>query len=606
VSLGPTTPTDEQMYVIEAPATARIVVLAPAGTGKTEVVSKRLAHFVETEDLVPGSDLIVLSFSRNAVGEIKRRIRTGDPRIAAIHVATFDSYATRLLATHANPGDWEDGDYDDRIRGARRLLLEHDDARSDLARYRHVVVDEIQDLVGERAELVDAILCALTPSAGFTLLGDPAQGIYDFQLKSGGSSVTGRQFLRRVLDRAPEPEVRELTTDFRSQAKFSTSAAARGRSIREQALDYQTSSETDGGIGTGLYELPSYDLTWACRVLSRASRDGQTGAVLCKTNGQALLVSRALHDADVPHLLRPGAGDRPIVSWLASAFRGYQYPTMSRGALEERLARSDARPDIDTAWRALKRAEGRGSPTLSTRILASRVQTGVIPEELVENPDCPVSVSSIHRAKGLEWDVVCLCGLERVGDDAFDYARLTYVAMTRAREELSRIRSVDDKGLHRSQGVGRWFRREHPRARASQIELLAGDIETVGPGGAMFFEGDANAIQEYLAARVEPGDPLKLVLIRSIVEGQPRAIYRVDHKGNPIGVTSERLSEALKEGVDRGRPFEFPSRIIQGRVQAVETVVGSSAAGSRAGLGSSGFWLRPRIGGLADLQWGDK
>ena len=51
---------------------------------------------------------------------------------------------------------------------------------------RHVLVDEIQDLVGPRAQLVMALL--RLADAGFTLFGDPAQAIYGHQAAQQGAA----------------------------------------------------------------------------------------------------------------------------------------------------------------------------------------------------------------------------------------------------------------------------------------------------------------------------------------------------------------------------------------------------------------------------------
>ena len=46
-----------------------------------------------------------------------------------------------------------------------------------------MIVDEVQDLVGERARLRPRDPRRTSPAdAGFTLLGDPHQAVYDFQL----------------------------------------------------------------------------------------------------------------------------------------------------------------------------------------------------------------------------------------------------------------------------------------------------------------------------------------------------------------------------------------------------------------------------------------
>jgi superfamily I DNA/RNA helicase len=56
-----------------------------------------------------------------------------------------------------------------------------------------------------------------------------------------------------------------------------------------------------------------------------------------------------------------------------------------------------------------------------------------------KTPDGPaVMLTSIHRAKGLEWDIVMLASVGEMSEEASleEERRLTYVAVTRAREQL--------------------------------------------------------------------------------------------------------------------------------------------------------------------------
>ena len=77
---------------------AHALVSAAAGTGKTHTLAGRLTRLIEREGLSAGDDVLVLSFSRAAVAELRRRIGglAGDARY--VGVATFDSFATRILA----------------------------------------------------------------------------------------------------------------------------------------------------------------------------------------------------------------------------------------------------------------------------------------------------------------------------------------------------------------------------------------------------------------------------------------------------------------------------------------------------------------------------
>ncbi len=71
------------------------LVLAGAGTGKTAVITGKVAHLVD--DLgVPAEEILVLAFNRKAANEI--RVRLGG-RLAGVDVATFHAFGRHIVAT---------------------------------------------------------------------------------------------------------------------------------------------------------------------------------------------------------------------------------------------------------------------------------------------------------------------------------------------------------------------------------------------------------------------------------------------------------------------------------------------------------------------------
>jgi hypothetical protein len=280
---------------------------------------------------------------------------------------------------------------------------------------------------------------------------------------------------------------------------------------------------------------------------------------------------------------------------------------MSRRQFERSLNDLDVpHPEPDVSWRALRRLDRRGHDELSVALVSASLRTRRLGDELESVPASDVVVSSVHRAKGLEWDVVILCGLEEVVDDALSDARLLYVAMSRTRDELYALEQPDTLGMKsQDQADGRWVRRSPDRRRILELELLASDVHRLDPAGAYMIDDDARQLQSYLATEVGSGDEVQLALLRSSVDGQPRAVYRIDHRGRALGVTSDALGSALWNNLAVNGTLEhgFPRVLRGGRVYAVETVGGSTSAGRRAGLGSSGLWLAPRLHGLAQVHW---
>src|SRR5690606_39051355 len=139
----------------------RQLVLAPPGTGKTHIVVARLEYLINEELLEP-YELAVLCFSRATVSEIIQRV-SGYIKNAKIHddirfvaVRTFDSFATRMLISiQPDDIDLSGKSYDERIELAvNALRTRKGNDLLQIINYRHLIIDEIQDLVGIRAELV--------------------------------------------------------------------------------------------------------------------------------------------------------------------------------------------------------------------------------------------------------------------------------------------------------------------------------------------------------------------------------------------------------------------------------------------------------------------
>ena len=79
-ALGLFAPTDEQAAVIAAPP-GPLVVIAGAGAGKTETMAARVVWLVANGYASPG-EVLGLTFTRKAAGQLLRRVRTRLARLA--------------------------------------------------------------------------------------------------------------------------------------------------------------------------------------------------------------------------------------------------------------------------------------------------------------------------------------------------------------------------------------------------------------------------------------------------------------------------------------------------------------------------------------------
>ena len=74
-----------------------LAILAPAGSGKTRVLTRRIAHLLATHDAVPWG-LLAITFTNKAADEMKTRVEAlVGPVARKMWVSTFHSACVRIL-----------------------------------------------------------------------------------------------------------------------------------------------------------------------------------------------------------------------------------------------------------------------------------------------------------------------------------------------------------------------------------------------------------------------------------------------------------------------------------------------------------------------------
>jgi len=605
-------PTSEQESIVNRPPIARLLVTAGPGTGKTETLVWRVAGLVTNAGLSPVDDLLVLSFTRAAVSEIRSRVVAASGGTAYVSPLTFDSFATRLLAAADPGGAWSEPsvDYDGRISAAAGLLVSSPDAQEHVRGFRHIAVDETQDLVGVRADFLMRLLAvACSGETGFTLFGDPAQAIYDFLEEGGGSTTTAGAFDRWVrASFSPELEQYELTINHRAQTDRLRDVAIAGLELSRRDPDL---SEVTSLLRETTDSLPQVDLG-GCRAHSTNRQHGTT-AVLCRTNGNALLISSRLHEGSVAHRLRGSALARHVPSWVARLLAFARTSRLSRAAVEQyaALANVEAAASNGDAWSDLKRLEGGEGTVLDLDRLHESVRIGRVPDDLVagqRSGNAYLEVSTVHRAKGLEYDHVFLMEWEAIAEDGVmsppEELRVLYVALTRARSDLQLLEPQTMFGLRRHD-TERWFVR-WKGWKTPACEISSGDLAKTSPPGYDPAIGiGARATQEYLGSAVHRGDEIELRRIWCSESNLPGVRYGVYHDDTLVAETSDQFSREFYQvlRVRSGWKIRWPMIISDLHIDDVVTVAGSKAAGRNAGLNRWGLWMAPVFRGLGRLKF---
>ncbi|MEY2398488.1 MAG: ATP-dependent helicase UvrD/PcrA, partial [Actinomycetota bacterium] len=91
-------PTAEQRAVIEHPATP-VLVVAGAGSGKTESMARRIEHLVRSQQAEP-SQVMALTFTNKAAAELAKRVRTRLGADTDVLVSTYHGFAASLVNDH--------------------------------------------------------------------------------------------------------------------------------------------------------------------------------------------------------------------------------------------------------------------------------------------------------------------------------------------------------------------------------------------------------------------------------------------------------------------------------------------------------------------------
>lgn len=435
--------TREQTAIINAPFQGRLLVEAGPGTGKTAVACARVAKLLREDNLTPSSILMV-SFTRTAVAEMKSRIRlwADSGRVNAVNICTLDQAAFQFGVGCGDKFEKLMGNFDDNIQAtlehfAKRnaLLLEY------VHGLEHVIIDEGQDLIGPRSELAARLLGSLRPEAGATIFADAAQAIFGFTTDVDGPRNRKSHFLQSF--------------DAGAHGFKSSPLTKIHRTADPQILDLFTRSRD---ILTGPH---SSDATWVQQVIGAARDaapcDGDDVKNLSPKNGDLLLyrkrASALMHALWCPGLFRLRLPAHPpaLFPWIGLVFSSFVQPLISRTEFNSAWKASvpagmtDGFTE-DAAWELLYRFAGNRDDVAVARLRA-KLSLPRPPVEFcqLDYGGAGPIFSTIHASKGREADRVFLMlprNLDYLEDnenmDPEEEARVFYVGSTRVRKQLLR------------------------------------------------------------------------------------------------------------------------------------------------------------------------
>ncbi|HUF96510.1 MAG TPA: ATP-dependent DNA helicase UvrD2 [Ilumatobacter sp.] len=599
-------------------ASTLVAVIAGAGSGKTRVLTRRVAHRIATGEATAAHTL-VLTFSREAAGELRRRL----PRLGLVErvaAGTFHAVARGILHQR-----WIDLDQrpreilDDRRRFVRALLgsseldallaemswatarglsasafetavrhgghhsalpvervavaleryaeekrrrhvidlddlltltiadLERDDGFATALRwrYRHLLVDEAQDLTPVQHRLIDLLRSG---NDDVYLVGDPAQAIYGFN----GSDPT---LLLEVSDRFPGIEIIRLPVNHRCTPQV----VAAGTHVLDSAGQPTDaiSARADGpAVVVASAPDEAAEAAMVARQIARADPAMVSGghvAVLARTHVALAEVRNALASAGVAVLHAADDASAPTAVHLRDAYRQTD-PVRMRQWVQDAFERShdehgtvieSALVLVATAALDFLREQPTGDGvTFRTWVSASNP---------FDDETNGVEVLTFHAAKGREWESVYLVGCEtglmphrsaRTVQARSEEARLLYVAVTRSTNELH------ISWAERRQGYARKltpllteFDGAAPPRIPPPMELLS---RAKSPRQAMLERLDAWRDGVARAAGIVPNAVVPDRALSLIADARPASAAELDEVTGIGPITSRRLFPGIE------------------------------------------------------------
>jgi hypothetical protein len=526
----------------------RAVVEAGPGTGKTYTACARVAHLLEQEGLEP-HELLIISFTRIALHELRQRLRA-QRDVGGLQLRTIDQLAYGLNNAELA------GSYEASIQRALGHLQQLEEPLP--LSFRHIIVDEAQDIVGARAELITGLIAHLCANneVGVTVFHDPAQAIYDWSaqsLQGEDKRYEAQRLVVRLVHALRREGLIEQTIELHKIYRTADeSLASMMRSGRHTLLNRRGWDALER-IHTGLQGVRTPLVDDALVAVISASAVEQPTMLLLRGRLGVARWSVTLADAGVSHIARFGGKPQEVPPWIALVLNAIPQP----------IAKIIAKAQFDRAWDAvvsspllaslerdacwellLEQAFERGE-RLDVGRLADLIARIAPPAALTEaHAGLRLTLSTIHGSKGREAERVFMAARKRLPktdseEAAAEEARVLFVGLSRAKRELTTI-SLTRGISYRGEVHGRpWG-----SCRSSKGEVvccLVGMTEDVSllRGLGVTFEDEGSAAQALLAGF--DGAPRRITARRD-EDGAHRLLCEAEE----IGALSSRLLADLR------------------------------------------------------------
>lgn len=407
---------NRQCEIIDDKESKYIVVAAGPGSGKTRVLVHKLASLMLLED-VKHEQLLILTFSRAAATEFKKRLIDLVGNAAHyVEIKTFHSYSFDLIGKQGNLDGAKDV-----VRRAAEMIENGEVEASKIAK-SVLVIDEAQDMGQDDFRLVQALM-RQNEEMRVIAVGDDDQNIYGFR---GSDS----QYMQSIVEQEGA-KLYEMTDNYRS-AKAVVDCANRFVQCipgRLKRTTIQSATREDGKV-MKLKSLLDTEINvqGSTAILTRTNEETMQVAYELEQRGLHATVAQSMGGfrfgnlAEVRYFLKQLGRNEISISkekWLKAKQRTLETYASSTclSVIKHFFA------DFEATRQVFYHSD------LREFIFESNI------EDFIAADDQSVFVSTIHKAKGCEFDTVYLLSPVPGSRDINDM-RAYYVGLTRAKRNL--------------------------------------------------------------------------------------------------------------------------------------------------------------------------
>ena len=407
-----------QCEIIDDKESRYIVVAAGPGSGKTRVLVHKLASLLLLED-VKHEQLLMLTFSRAAATEFKKRlIELVGNAAHYVDIKTFHSYSFDLVGKQGSLDEAKD------VVHQAAEMIEKGEVEASKTAKSVLVIDEAQDMGADDFRLVQALM-RQNEEMRVVAVGDDDQNIYGFR---GSDS----RYMQSLVEQEGA-QLYEMTDNYRS-AKAVVDCANRYVQHIPGRLKHTAIRSATGEDGKVMM-LKSFLDAEEIKV------EGST-AVLTRTNEETMQVAYELEQ-------------RGLHATIAQSMGGFRFGNLAE--VRYFLKQLDLKNEVTISKERWQEAKQRTLDMYASSTCRSVMQHFFSDFEITHNSyyrsdlreyifesdiedfitadNKSVFVSTIHKAKGREFDTVYLLSPIPDGRDVNDM-RAYYVGLTRAKRNL--------------------------------------------------------------------------------------------------------------------------------------------------------------------------